>query len=122
MISGISQLYFGTSIGKTFAFNDDIFSDAGNAIALKVRTKEYYMQPIDEDHQIQEVNVFSDEPQGTNFSISLDGGDYEYQGQIQGDEDPNVFKIWNHCNHFSLGLDELSTNNLKIKGFVAYYE
>jgi len=121
MISGISSLYFGTSVGKTYVFDDNIFSDDGNAIALKIRTKEYYMQPIDEDHQLQEVNVFSDEPQGTNFSISLDGGDYEYKGQIQGDEDPNVFKIWKSFNKVSFGLDELSTNNVKIKGLVLYY-
>ena len=42
MISGISQLYFGTSVGKTFAFNDSIYSDDGNNIAIKVRTKNYY--------------------------------------------------------------------------------
>jgi len=121
MIAGISQLYFGTSVGKTYVFDDNVFSDDGNAIPLKVRTKEYYMQPLEEDHQIIEVNVFSDEPQGTNFSISLDGGDYDYQGQIQGDKNPNKFKIWKHCNHFSLGLDELSTKNIKIKGFIVYY-
>lgn len=122
MISGSNQLYFGTSVGRTYTFDDNVFSDDENPIALRVRTKNYYMQPIDEDHQIREVNVFSDEPQGTNFSISLDDGDYEYKGQIQGDEDPNVFKVWKSCNHFSLGLDELSTNNISIKGFCIYYD
>jgi len=121
MISGLSQLYFGTSVGKTFAFEEGLYSDDGNAIALRVRTKDYYVQPIDETHQLHEVNVFSDEPQGANFSISIDGGDYEYKGQIQGDEDPNVFKVWKSFNKVSFGLDEISSNNISVKGFAIYY-
>ncbi len=121
MIAGSSQLYFGTSVGKTYAFDDSVFSDAGTAIAVKVRTKNYYVQPMDENHQLQEINVFSDEPQGTNLSVSLDGGDYDYKGQIQGDKNPNVFPIWKQFNHFSIGLDEISANNISVKGFVAYY-
>lgn len=121
MISGTTQLYFGTSVGKTYRFKEDEFSDDGAPIALKVRTKDYYVQPIDESHQLQELAVFSDEPQTTNFSISIDNGDYEYKGQIYGDEEPNNFKVWKSFNRVSFGLDEISTHNIKIKGIVLYY-
>jgi hypothetical protein len=121
MIAGSSQLYFGTTVGKTFAFDNDTYSDDGNNIALRIRTKNYYPQPVDFSKQIKTVSIFSEEPQGTNFSISLDGGEYEYKGQIQGETDPDEFKIWKSATYFSLGLDEISTNNIKIKGFLLYY-
>ena len=108
-------------MGKTYRFKEDEFSDDGSAIALRVRTKDYYVQPIDEDHQLQEVAILSDEPQATNFSISIDNGDYEYKGQIYGDEEPNEFNVWKRFNRVSFGLDEISTHNIKIKGIVMYY-
>jgi len=124
MTQGTNQLLFGTTLGKTFAFDDNTFSDNGAAISLKVRTKEYYPSPIEKEKEIQEIYVFSDDPHGTNLSISLDGGDYEYKGQIQGEKSRGKqerFMIWKSGIHFSLALDEISTNNIKIKGFTIFY-
>jgi hypothetical protein len=121
MIQGTSILCIGTSVGKTFAFQDGLYSDDGNAIAVRVKTKNYYPQPVDLDKQLQYVAIFSDQPQGANFSVSLDDGDYDFRGQIQGDKDPNEFKIWRSAKKCSFGLDEVSTNNIQIKGFLIYY-
>lgn len=121
MISGTSQLYFGSNNGKTYRFKEETYSDDTYNIAMRVRTKNYYVQPIDEDHQLQEVILYADEPQGTNFSISIDDDDYEYKKQIQEDKDPNTFKVWKHFNRVSFGLDEVSTKNPKIKGLIMYY-
>lgn len=121
MIAGVHQLYFGTSTSKTFVFDNSIFSDDGNSIELKVRTKNFYLSGPDQLDEIQRVFLYADEPQAANFSISIDGGDYEYQGQIQETREPQKFDVWKQCYHFSLGLDEISTNNIKIKGFNVHY-
>lgn len=124
MISGTTQLYFGTTTGKAFVFDDDTFSDDGNDIALRIRTKEYYLPPIEEEHEIQDIYVFADEPQATNLSIAFDGGDYEYLGQITGKKSRGKeerFRVWDSGVHFSLGLDEISTRNILIRGFNVYY-
>jgi len=121
MIAGSSQLYFASDNGKTYAFENGVYSDDGTNIALRIRTKNYYPQPVDLSKQVRSVSVFSEEPQGANFSISLDGGEYEYKGQLQGEGDPDKFKVWKSATYFSLGLDEISTNNIIIKGFILYY-
>jgi len=121
-IAGKRELYFGVSDGETFNFEEGTYTDDGTAIASRVRTKEYYLSGPDQLDEIQRIFVYSDEPQGGNISISLDGGDYEALGSIQEANFPEKFDIWKKCYHFSIGIDEVSSNNFVIKGWNVHYE
>lgn len=119
-IIGVKRLYFGASNGRTYNVKPDTFTDKdGSAIAVRIRSKEYYLSGPDKLDEIQRVFAFSDEPQTTNISISVDDGDYDYLGSIQ--KEIQRFDIWKKCYHFSIGLDEISSNNIKIKGFNIHY-
>lgn len=122
MPAGISQLYIGNDGSKAFVFDDSVFTDDGNNIETRIRTKEYYLSGPDKMDEIKYIYVYADVPQATNFSISLDGGDYEYLGQITATDEPQRFDIYKKCFHFSLGLDEMSGSNIQIKGFNVWYE
>ena len=121
-IAGKRELFFGTTLGKTFNFEEGTYTDDGNAIAVRVRTKEYYLSGPDTLDEIQRVFIYADEPQGGDISISIDGGDYEFLGQAQKTTEPERFDIWKKCYHFSIGIDEISNNNIKMKGFNIIYE
>ena len=122
-LQGLKQLYWGAENGRTYVYDSDTFSDKdGTAISVRVRTKEYYLSGPDVLDEIQRIYIYADEPQATNVSISLDGGDYEFLGTITETDEPQRFDIWKKCYHFSIGFDEISTNNIKIKGFNIIYE
>ena len=122
-IIGLKQLYFGSDDGDTYVFNKEIFTDEDSiVIPIRIRTKEYYLSGPDQLDEIQRIFVYADEPQSTNVSISLDGGDYEYLGTITEIKEPQKFDIWKKCYHCSLGLDEISSSNIHIKGFNIHYE
>ncbi len=121
-ISGRRELFFGTSIGKTFNFSESDFSDDGTPINSRVRTKEYYLSGPDQVDEIKYIYAYSDEPQGGNISISIDGSEYEQLGSLQNADNPERFDVWKDCHHFSLGIDEVYSNNFRIKGFNTHYE
>ena len=109
-------------MGKTFNFEEGTFTDDGTPIAVRVRTKEYYLSSPDVLDEIQRVFIYADEPQGGDISISIDGGDYEFLGQAQKTTEPERFDVWKKCYFFSLGIDEISDNNIVFKGFNLHYE
>lgn len=119
---GNQQLYFGVDDGETFAVDKDTFTDDGTAIAVRIRTKEYYLSNPDILDEIQRIFVYADEPQGINLSLSTDSDDYQYLGQTQKVATPQRFEVWKKGYHFSLGFDEVSSYNLQIKGFNIHYE
>jgi len=121
-ISGKRELYFGVDDGETFNFEEDTFTDDGTAIASRVRTKNYYLSGPNQIDEIQRVWVYADQPQGGNISISIDDGDYEYLGQVQEYQFPEKFDVWRKGFHFSLGIDEVSSGNFKVKGVNVMYE
>jgi hypothetical protein len=120
--AGLHQLYFGDTTGKTFCLDEDVYSDDGSNIEVKVRTKEYYLSGPDAQDEIQRIFLYADDPQMARISISVDSGDYEALGSVTEHREPQKFDIWKKCFHFSIGIDEVSTNNIKIKGFNVHYE
>lgn len=120
-IAGKRELYFGVSDGETFNFQEGLYTDDGTPIASRVRTKEYYLSSPDQIDEIQRIFAYADEPQGGNLSIALDSKDYEYLGSMQKISEPQKFDIWENCFHISVGIDEISSNNFKIKGFNIHY-
>ena len=121
-IAGRRELYFGVSDGETFNFSEGTYTDDGTAIAIRIRTKEYYLSSPDKLDEIQRIFTYADEPQATNLSISLDSEDYESLGSLQQHRFPQRFDVWKKCYHLSIGLDEISSNNIKVKGFNITYE
>ena len=119
LVYGKKILFFGTTAGKTYKVDDSVYTDANTAIALKVRTKNYYLSGPNTIDEIQRLFFYSDEPQGTNISISLDDGVYEYLDSLQ--DTIQKIDVWEKCYQFSFGLDEISSNNVKIKGFNVHY-
>lgn len=121
-IAGRRELFFGTTIGKTYNFEEGTYSDDGTAIALRVRTKQYSPLGVNNLIEIQRIFARADEPQGGYISFSLDGGDYEHLGQIWETKEPQRFDFWKECYTFRVGLDEVSSNNIIFKGFVVQYQ
>ena len=120
-ITGLKQLYFGASDGQTYNIKDGTYKDKDETpIAIRIRTKNYYLSSPEIIDEIQQIFIFSDEPQATNVGISLDDGNYESLGSIQ--EKVEKFDVYKKCYRISLGFDEVSSNNIKIKGFNIYYE
>ena len=119
MITGNSQLFFGTSVGKTFKVDADIFTDNGTPIALRIKTKEYYLSGPNQIDEIERIYAYSDEPKAIVLTLSLDSGQYETIGSVQ--DIVHKFDVWQKCYHFSLGLDDISSDNIKFKGFNIEY-
>ena len=120
-IAGRRELYFGTTVGKVFNFAQGTYTDDGTPITSRIRTKEYYLSGEEQIDEITRIFVYSQEPQGGSISISLDNGDYEVLGSMFEADIPERFDIWKKCYHFSLGVDEVSSSNFKIKGFVVKF-
>jgi len=116
---GLKRLYFGTTVGKTFNFREGLYTDDSTDICLRLRTKNYYPAGPGNRFEIQDIYVFSDEPQNATISISLDNKVYEVIGTVQ--KTVERFPVWKKCYQFSLGIDEMSSNNIKIKGFLVTY-
>ena len=121
MIPGENQLYFGDSTGETFAIDNDTFTDDGVDIAVRIRTKNYYLSNPDKLDEIVRVFVYADTPQATTLSLSRDSGDYETFGSVQEKDYPQRFDVWKKCYHCSVGLDEISSYNISVKGFNIEY-
>ena len=66
--------------------------------------------------------MYADQPQGGSISLSLDSGNYECLGQVQEYKTPERFDVYKKCYHFSIGVDEVSKRNFKIKGVNIHYE
>lgn len=121
-IAGRKELYFGTSVGKTFNFSESDFSDDGTPIASRIRTKNYPLSGLDVLDDIQTIFAYSDEPQGGSVSLSIDNGDYETLGSLQDVDNPVRFDVYDGGYQASLGIDEISSSNFKIKGFTIQHE
>lgn len=120
-MQGKQQLFFGATNGETFRVDESTFSDDGNPIAIRVRTKDYYLSGQNRIDEVENIFVYADEPQATNVSIRVDKGNYEFLGSVQQGDEPERFDYWDKCYSFSIGFDEVSSNNVKLKGFNIIY-
>jgi len=120
MIQGNLNLCFGTTVGKTFKVDPETFSDDSTAISMRIKTKGYYPSGPDIISYIQYLFIYADDPQETSVGLYLDNENYKPLGSIE--ESPQRMDIWDKGYKIALEFDEVSSVNVKLKGFDVFFE
>lgn len=123
-MKGKQSLYFGDDSGKTFNFDDDIHTDNGSAIAMRVKTKYYSFKDLGRVDLLKNIKVFGDFPNGLLVSLSIRKQDNKSEYVILKNllNEIETVEAYEKGNAFSLGLDEYSPDKVEINGFIFNYK
>ncbi len=124
---GSEKLILGDDNGQTFKLDPAVYTDNGNAIAFRCKTKYYSFSDGSAKNSsnpgteklLQRVQVFGDFPNGLLTSYSRkevdDTTDYEVLDQVNNEN--QLLDIYDKGEAFSLGFDDYSPYAVELNGF-----